>query len=128
MRLLKAIQNVVSNRSETQSTTPSIDPEYAYMILSNARRRRVIDYLSRFDVGDQVPVGTIADHLADAYSDDRKCCYVSLIQAHLVKMETDRSGNGEGVVDYDERAKTITVREELHVLQNAHTCVQSVID
>jgi|GEM_PF-1825894 hypothetical protein len=123
MRLIKTLKNAVLNRSKTTSTTPSIDPDYAYMLLSNERRRCVIEFLAGFDVGEQVSAGSIADHMS-GQGRDRKCCYVSLIQAHLIKFDN----NGDGVIDYDKRGKVVTVREELHVLQNAHTCVQSVID
>jgi hypothetical protein len=124
MRLINLLKNVVLQPSETTSDSPSIDPDYAYMILSNERRRRAVEFLSEFGVGDRVPVGDIADNISDG---DRKACYISLIQCQLVKMENARN-DGMGVVDYDERSKTVTVREELHVLHRAHVGVQSVID
>jgi predicted transcriptional regulator len=94
-----------------------IGSDYAYDILSNTRRRRTIEYLSKFDVGQEVDVRDIADHLSTSGS-DRTACYIALIQSHLTQLD----GEGcEGLIDYNERAKKVTVRPELHTLYRAHT-------
>jgi hypothetical protein len=112
MQLLQALKDTVS-----QNEAASIDSAYAYDMLSNERRRRVIAFLSDFDPGHEVPVGDIADHLAAA-GDDRTAAYVALLQSHLQQLDT-------GLIDYDERAKTVTVRPALHTIYRASTLFEN---
>ncbi|WP_438266581.1 DUF7344 domain-containing protein [Haloarchaeobius litoreus] len=122
MRLLDRIRDTVSQQTDTPATT-SINPEDAYRALSNERRRRVIEFLAESDVGDDVPVGTLADRLSDGTN--RTACYVALVQNHMCVLSTD---DGIGVVDYDCQAKIATVRPELFSLHRAHTAFESKLD
>ena len=102
-------------RGTTTNNTADITVQEAYSILSNNRRRQTIGYLAQFDAGDTVEVGEIADKLSSR--GERKALYVSLIQTHLIKM--DEIG-GRGVIDYNDRAKTVTVHASLHELHAGH--------
>ena len=99
----------------TTNSTGDITVQEAYSILSNRRRRQTIKYLAQFDEGTTVEVRELADQLSSR--GERKTMYVSLIQTHLIKL--DEIGE-RGVIDYNDRAKTVTVHASLRELHAGH--------
>lgn len=95
-------------QSAQTETDQAVSDDAVFEVLSNRRRRRVIEYL--YDHDGAATVGELAEHIATAEngttiqelsSDDRKCVYVSLYQNHLPVMDD------ANVVDYDENRKRV---------------------
>lgn len=122
MSLLDRIRDTVSQETDNPATTP-INPEDGYRVLSNERRRRVVGFLAESEVGDDVPVGTLADRLSDGTN--RTACYVALTQSHICVLSID---DGIGAVDYDRQSKVVTVRPELMVLHQAAVAFEDELD
>lgn len=120
MSLLEKLRNTVSQQNQSPSSS-SIPPSDCYSILSNERRRLVIEYLAEFDSGETVSCGDLADHL-ESLGDERKAAYISVIQQHAGRLDQS------GIVAYDDREKTVTVRSELHAVHDAHKSVENVLD
>jgi len=81
--------------------------DMAYQILSNDRRRHVLDYLDSSngiielsDVSEYI-ASMESDSAGSISSDERKTVYVDLDQWHLPKMDATE------VIDYDGDRKTI---------------------
>lgn len=119
MQLLKRLRHTIDPQSNQSAS--EIDPAYAYDLLANERRRRVIEFLVDFEPDTEVDVRDIADAISQG---DRNCIYVSLIQSHLIRYNND----GDGVLEYDERAKTVTIRPELHAVYRAHEAFTNELD
>lgn len=123
MQLLKRLKTTVS-KSRNRPVKTTIPTDQAYDILSNDRRRRTIAYLAGFDVGTEVDVRDISSAIVTE-EESREAVYVALIQSHICQLsprDTTATAQGQvAVVDYDERAKTVTVRPELHALHEAHS-------
>ncbi|WP_336134220.1 DUF7344 domain-containing protein [Natronomonas amylolytica] len=113
MQLLKKLKDTVAKQDSSNRST--IDSDDAYYVLSNDRRRRVVEFLAEYEVGAEVSVSTLADRLSDGQN--RTACYVALHQNHLGVLSVD---DGVGVIDYDNRAQTVVVRPELFSLHRAH--------
>lgn len=120
MQLLKRIRDTFEPQSNQSAR--EIDPAYAYDLLSNERRRRVIEFLVEFEPGTEVDVRDVADAISQG--GDRNASYVSLIQSHLTKYDNDNNG----LVEYDERAKTIKIRPELHAVYRGHEAFVNELD
>lgn len=69
----------------------------------------------------EVECGAVADHLA-TLGDDRQTAYISVIQQHSSRLEK------LGCVTYNDRAKTVTTRQELHDVHGTHLAVENVLD
>ena len=89
-----------------------IDRDAMFELLSNQRRRFVLHYLQQN--GERAELGPLAEQvaawengttLAEVDSGERKSAYTSLQQFHLPKMDE------EGLVSFDDRAKTIELTE-----------------
>jgi hypothetical protein len=87
-----------------------------FALLANERRRLLIGYLVLFDRNDSVPVKQLArivrgietgTPIHRVESSGYESVYNSLIQQHLPKLER------HAVIDYDTRAKEVTVRREI---------------
>jgi hypothetical protein len=87
-----------------------------FSILGNQRRLLVVGYLTLFDVGATVEVRHLARVVRgietgapprNVGTDSYESAYNGLIQTHLPKLD-DR-----GLVAYDERAKTVTVENQM---------------
>ena len=89
------------------SGRPTLTMDMAYLILSNDRRRHVLDYLGNSngltelsDVSEYL-ASMESDSAGPISSDERKTVYIDLDQWHLPKM------NGTEVIHYDGDRKTI---------------------
>jgi hypothetical protein len=120
MQLLKRIRNTIDPQPNKPAS--EIDPAYAYDLLANERRRRVIEFLADFEPGTEVDVRDVADAISQG--GDRNAIYISLIQSHLIKYDNDN----DCLIEYDERAKTITIRPELHAVYRAHEAFANKLD
>ena len=120
MQLLNRLRDTIDPQSNQSAS--EIDPAYAYDLLANERRRRVIEFLVEFEPNTEVDVRDIADAISQ--EGGRNCIYISLIQSHLKKCDN----NGKGLVIYDERAKTIKIRPELHAVYRAHEAFADKLD
>lgn len=96
--------------SETEASpgSPALTDDEMFEVLSNRRRRRVIEYLRTGD--GTASAGELAVQIASAENDtpvqevssyERKRVYVSLYQNHLPVMDD------AGVIDYDADRKTV---------------------
>ena len=94
---------------ETASLAIPMDPDVAFNAIGNSRRRRVVLSLSR--ASRAVPTNELAVEIAaienaidpsKVGSDERTSVYISLTQQHLETLDE------VGVVDYDDRSKTVT--------------------
>lgn len=116
MQLLKRLRDTIEPQSNQSAS--EIDPAYAYDLLANERRRRVIEFLVESEPNTEVDVRDIADAISQ--EGDRNAIYVSLIQSHLLKLDNSGDSNCNSVLDYDERAKIVKIRPELHAMYRAH--------
>jgi hypothetical protein len=89
--------------------------ETVFSMLSNQRRRFVLHALENRSAGAQVALGALAERVAawengvavaEVGSKARKSVYTSLQQLHLPKMDD------AGILDFDDRAGTVTVTPE----------------
>jgi len=97
---------------ETASLAIPMDPDVAFNAIGNSRRRRVVLSLSR--ASRAVPTNELAVEIAaienaidpsKVGSDERTSVYISLTQQHLETLDE------VGVVDYDDRSKTVTATD-----------------
>lgn len=100
----------VRNAEPTSLAIP-MDPDAAFISISNSRRRRVLLSLSRTQ--DEVAASDLAVEIAAiengidpsmVRSDDRTSVYIALTQTHLETLDD------AGAVDYDDRSKTVPQR------------------
>ncbi len=89
--------------------------ETVFAMLSNQRRRFVLHALEHRPAGAEVPLGALAEKVTawengieevEVDSKARKSVYTSLQQLHLPKMDD------AGILDFDDRAGTVTVTPE----------------
>ena len=121
MRLLKRFKNTVTpSKRPSPASTPSIPPSEAYALLSNERRRLIIAYLVDMDQS-TTDAGEIADYLS-SIGDDRTAAYISCIQQQLPRMAQ------AGLIDYDERQKTVRPLASLDAVHRAHRAVERTLD
>ncbi|WP_208613656.1 DUF7344 domain-containing protein [Halorubrum ezzemoulense] len=94
---------------EPASLAIPMDPDVAFDAIGNSRRRRVVLSLSR--ASRAIPTDELAVEIAaienaidpsKVGSDERTSVYISLTQQHLETLDE------VGVVDYDDRSKTVT--------------------
>lgn len=90
------------------SISRSLGETEIHDILRNQRRRKVLDHMR--ESGGKVELRGLAEHIAELESgespppsDVRESVYNSLHQTHLPKLDA------EGVVEYDEQRKTISL-------------------
>lgn len=97
----------------TDEESPSIAPETVFEVLSNERRRHVLDYLKHRD--ERVTVRDLSEQVAalengierrEVTPKERKRVYTALHQTHLPKMHE------LGVVAYDPDRKTVSACPE----------------
>lgn len=99
-----------------QHTTPSQNPDYqtelstetALKVLSETRRRRVIEFLCT--EGPDTTVRALSEHLADIEQTDRKTTYIALYQQHLPTLD------GAGVIEWDQRSSTVAATNDCTLL------------
>lgn len=93
-----------------RNSNDELSTDDVFEILSNARRRFMIDYLHQ--QGGAESLSDIADHIASREyetsvdginNDQRRRVYISLYQTHLPKLIE------YGVVEYDEDEKTVSL-------------------
>ncbi|OYR79401.1 hypothetical protein EXE41_17910 [Halorubrum sp. SD690R] len=89
-----------------------MEPDVAFDAIGNSRRRRVVLSLSR--ASKAVPTNELAVEIAaienaidpsKVGSDERTSVYIALTQQHLETLDE------VGVVDYDDRSKTVTATD-----------------
>lgn len=87
-------------------TSPDLDEEQVHRVLSNERRRHLIDVLQ--DVDNGLSVRELSERIAVAESGEdppprniRQSVYVSLLQNHLPMLDE------RGIIEYDEQAKEV---------------------
>lgn len=97
---------------ETTSLAVPMEPNVAFDAIGNSRRRRVVLSLSR--ASKAVPTNELAVEIAaienaidpsKVGSDERTSVYIALTQQHLETIDE------VGVVDYDDRSKTVTATD-----------------
>ncbi|MDB2283044.1 MULTISPECIES: hypothetical protein [Halorubrum] len=97
---------------ETTSLAVPMEPDVAFDAIGNSRRRRVVLSLSR--ASKAVPTNELAVEIAaienaidpsKVGSDERTSVYIALTQQHLETLDE------VGVVDYDDRSKTVTATD-----------------
>lgn len=120
MQLLDRLRDRIDTKSD-RSKSATIPPSDCYSLLSNERRRLIIAHLADFDIGEEIECGALADHLA-TLGDDRQAAYISIIQHQCMCLEK------HGIVEYDDRKKTLTPRQELQTVHDAHQAVENVLD
>ncbi|WP_178915584.1 hypothetical protein [Natronomonas gomsonensis] len=120
MQLLNAIREQFDT-TDAESDSPNLPPTVVYELLNNERRRRIIEYLVQYDVGEEVACSDVADHLS-TLGDDRTCAYVSLTQQHAGRLDAC------GACAYNDREKTLRVRSEIHAVYAAHEAVEQTLD
>jgi hypothetical protein len=106
-----------------EPSTPDLDPDTAFSLLSNERRRLVVCYLAAHD--EPVPLSEIARAVAAQLNDcdpagvaesDYRSVYVALYQSHVPPLAE------AGVVEYDEEERTAQIahnRRSWELLQYA---------
>lgn len=103
--------------NRTDST--ALPPGDAYTMLSNDRRRQIIEYLAQID-SRNITVRDIASYLSDK-GDDRSAAYISCIQVQCPKMHEF------GLIEYDERSKVVRVNSELLALYEAQQSFEAAL-
>ena len=98
----------------TDEGSPSIAPETVFEVLSNERRRHVLDYLKRRaervtvrDLSEQVAARENGIERREVTPKERKRVYTALHQTHLPKMAS------VGVIDYDRDRGTLELTEAI---------------
>ena len=121
MRLLNRFKNKVTPSNHTSpASTLSVSSSTAYSLLSNERRRLIISYLDDMDTS-TTNAREIADYLS-SNGDDRTAAYVSVTQQHLPRLSK------AGVIEYDEREKSVRPLASLHAVHEAHKAVERILD
>jgi len=120
MRLLERLKDTVSQQNTTTSTTTYVPPSDIYDLLSNERRRLIIEYLGTME-GKSTNAAEISDHL-ESLGDDRTSAYISCTQQHLPRLFQS------GVIEYSQQSKEVKLRPELFTIYHAHQAVESILD
>ena len=121
MRLLNRFKNTISLSNRTSPVSaPSVPPSEAYSLLANERRRLIIAYLADMDES-ATDARELADYLS-SIGDDRTAAYISCTQQLLPRMAE------AGLIDYDEREKTVRPLAPLDVVYEAHKAVERILD
>lgn len=105
-----------SEMTESRQETPDgpLEREVIFEILSNERRRLVLQYLQAYDDDDEIMLRDVVDQVAAWQNDttvkeldsgDRKCVYTALKQSHLPKLDD------VGAIDYDHIRGSVTLEE-----------------
>ena len=93
----------------------AIQLEQIFEVLSNERRRLVLQYLRQHSGDDSVDFRTLVDNVAALENDttseeldssNRKCVYTALRQTHLPKLDT------LGIVDFDRRRGSVELNDK----------------
>ena len=102
------------NRTDAPPTAITTDD--LFKTLSNRRRRYVLHYLKQHIDSEDVPIRTLAEHVAawendiassSVSSKQRKRVYTALHQTHLPQMDR------VGIIDYDASRGTVTIADSL---------------
>jgi Mn-dependent DtxR family transcriptional regulator len=121
MSLLSTLrQTVAKNWNHHSETQFDFEPQIAYEILRNRRRRHILQYIASRDT--TVSVGDIADHLAHYHDEDRTAVYVASIQNHLPKLDQ------AGICDYDENRKLIELTPRGRAVVEIHQTVEESLN
>lgn len=120
MSLLSTLRQAVE-RNPDYCDEPNLDPETAYEILKNRRRRHILQYVSTQDET-PVSVGDTANFLAKHHDEDRTAVYVAAIQSHLPKMDE------VGVCLYDENRKLVELTPRGRAVLEVHRAVIRILD
>ena len=103
--------NSIENGQPPQSTS-SLSTQEIHTVLSNSRRREVIELLR--NNGDGMAARELAERIAELESGEspaprnkRQSAYVALQQTHLPKLDS------LGIVDYDSQSKHVRLRESV---------------
>lgn len=120
MSLLSTLRQAVE-KNRDHCDEPNLDPETAYEILKNRRRRHILQYVSTQE-DTPVPVGDCANFLAKHHNEDRTAVYVAAIQSHLPKMDQ------AGVCSYDENRKLVELTPRGRAVIEVHQAVIGFLD
>lgn len=97
----------IAEETDRPAESIPLSTETVCELISNARRRAVIQHIAALDGTETVEMGDLAREIAGAEHDvppatvsaeQRKTVYVSLLQNHLPKLDT------AGVVDWNDRS------------------------
>ena len=119
MELLNRLRDRLKTTREETASTP-ISTDDAYSVLANERRRRIIEYLVTIDTGAAIEMRDIVSHLVNI-GEDRNAAYASTLQSHCPRLAESQ------LVEYDTRAKTVTVFPALHRLYESHEAFQGTL-
>jgi len=117
MQLLNRIRERVT-LARTKDVT-DIPPAEIYSVLSNKRRRLIVEFLATHDDVD-VDVSDIADHIAEETDCNRNAAYISAIQNHCPVLDT------AGIIDYRERDKVVECLDVLEMVYKTHKQVEKI--
>lgn len=103
--------------------TSNLDMDAMTHLLSNSRRRAVLEVLSESETAD---LGSIAEAIAEMeeHSDKtegRERAYIALHQCHAPKLDDHE------VVDYDEDRKRVTVDENFGEVTEAKSALEKAL-
>ena len=116
MRVAERLRDVLT-RTDSDTGQPAdttIDPNDAYWLLGNERRRQALAYIVGVD-SEWVSLSELAEHLADEDdSDSRKREYISLYQSHVPELDAS------GVLEYDEQSKEVRSTDVARRVWAAH--------
>lgn len=120
MSLLSTLRQTVE-RNQNNCDETELDPETAYEMLKNRRRRRILQYVAAQD-DTPVSVSDIADDLARHHDEDRTAVYVAAIQSHLPKMSQEK------LCSYDETLKVVELTPRGLAVIETHQAVRELLD
>ncbi|MFC7046553.1 hypothetical protein ACFQH6_15085 [Halobacteriaceae archaeon GCM10025711] len=118
MRLLRKLRNPL--KTPETDNVDSIPISDAYSVLSNERRRHVINYLVNHKE-DEIPISDVANHLA-TQGDDYSRCYISIIQQHAPRL------HDAGAVRYNEHEKVVEPLSNIEAFYEAHLAVKRALN
>lgn len=98
-----------------------IDPDVLYHVLSNERRRAVLQYLLAQELQQPIPIRELVYHLSEQ-GIERDSAYVSLYQVHLPKLEDT------GMIDYNSDRGLVSLTSRGVMTITAHKQLSPVLD
>lgn len=106
-----------------------LSPDAVCRLLSNGRRRIVVDAVAALDAGADTVIGDLAVRIAaiehgveefQVASEQRKSAYVSLLQCHLPKLDD------AGVVEWDRRSGAVSRGDSIDELADLIAAIERV--
>jgi len=95
-----------------------VDTDDIYYVLSNRRRRMVLQYLSEHNSSEPISRRTLVDHLAEQGGIQRDTANVSLYQQHLPTLAD------HGMVDYNSDRGLVSITDFGIIAITVHGYIQ----